>query len=118
MSKSKKKVIGVVIFICVVAVAGIIVGVNYNKNKAAYVNKLGDKFTAEEMDTITANNESIQSLVVQLKQDEARNLGTLTSQAQEDLKAYIPIIENDSAKNIIQLQEQLLSNLQQDIASN
>lgn len=118
MSKSKKIIIGTVIFIGIVAIVGTIVGINYNKNKAAYVNKLGEKFTAEEIDTITANNQSIQSLVEQLKQDEARNLGTLTPQAQKDLKAYIPTIENDSAKDIIQLQEQLLSNLQQDISSN
>lgn len=120
MNKNKKIIIIVivVIFICIIGSMGTILGINYSKNKATYVNKLGDKFTEEQMSTITANNESIKSLVAQLKQDEERNLGTLTVQAQKDIKAYIPSIESDSAKNIIELQEQLLSNLQQDIASN
>lgn len=120
MSKNKKIIIGVIIAVvaCVIIVSGTITYINYNKNKAVYINKFGDKYTETEMSTIRGNNESIKSLIQQLKQDQARNLGTLTPQAEKDLTASIPTVENDSAINIIQLQEQLLSNLQQDISSN
>ncbi|WP_297639171.1 hypothetical protein [uncultured Clostridium sp.] len=120
MKKKKKIIIGIIIVVIVIiiGVAGTVLAMNCNKNTIAYTNKYGDKFTAEQLDAIRSNNVIINNYIEQLKQDEQRNLGTLTSQAQRDLNATIPTIENDSAKNIVELQKQLLINLGQDIAAN
>lgn len=116
----KKIVIGmsIVVIIVIVGIGGTVFTMNYNKEKIAYTNKYGDKFTAEELDAIRSNNVIINNYIEQLKQDQQQNLGTLTSQAQRDLNATIPTIENDSAKDIVALQKQLLINLGQDIAAN
>ncbi|MGL5649213.1 MAG: hypothetical protein ACRDDY_15330 [Clostridium sp.] len=118
---SKKKIITIIIgVIVIVAIVAIIIGVKVydKKTEYAYINKKGDKYTEEQLSTIKVNNLRIQNMEEQLQEDSSRNMGSLTVQAGKDLNASIPDVSEDSASNILGLQTQLISNLQQDLVSN
>ncbi|MGL4849911.1 MAG: hypothetical protein ACRC28_13495 [Clostridium sp.] len=118
---NKKRIITIIIgVIVIIAIFAIIIGVKVydKKTEYAYINKNGNKYTEEQLATIKVNNLRIQNMEERLQSDSGRNMGSLTVQGAKDLNAVIPDVGSDSASNILGLQTQLISNLQQDLASN
>ena len=118
-STNKRKIIISIIILLIVVIIGISTFIYFKgQSKYQYINSKGDKFTSNEISEITINNSRIEILKNQLKNEEEKNLGTITNEGAKDLQASIPNISGDSAKNILDLQYQLLQNLQQDVSAN
>lgn len=119
MNSTNKRKIIISIIILIVVIIGISTFIYFKgQSKYQYINSKGDKFTSNEISEITINNSRIEILKNQLKNEEEKNLGTITNEGVKDLQASIPSISGDSAKNILALQYQLLQNLQQDVSAN